>query len=56
VAPESTEWDRAGGGGGLSYCERLVSKCAAREDARDDTGVWILFIRPFVDLISVTWG
>jgi hypothetical protein len=53
-APESTLWERTGGGGGgRSYC-LAVSKCAARDDARDDTGVCILFIRPLVDFISVT--
>ena len=30
-----------------------MSKWAAREDARVETGVWILFMRP-LDLISVT--
>ena len=31
-----------------------MSKWAAREEAREETGVWIDLMRP-LDLISVTW-
>jgi len=55
-ALESTLWERPGGGAGRSYWARDVSKWAARDEAREETGVLMLFMRFEVDLISVTWG